>query len=415
VVAQLDGPTSYTIGPPVILSDVTVGDEGSIDLEFKADAITGCLWYMGDVFGGSVGEYRLLLDNNNFHAFLWNSGTYSVNWSTPFTDTADWHSVRMAWKEGEDTLITLDGVTTNVANAGTLNDFTSGEGLHALGDYPSETYHNPYVGELRNVKVYDTYEQSASIVAQHDGPTTIGPTVQTLPDVTIGDEGTVEMEFMAEDLTGCIWYMGDVPGGSLGEYRLELVGDALRGVLWNNGTYSVDFSVPFEDTTEWHSVKMTWKEGEETLITLDGVTTSATNSTPLVDFASGPGYHVTGGYPEGWVGGNYFTGMTRNVKVYDTYDPTSALLGDLNADGFVGGDDLDIVRSFWGQNVEAGNLLQGDPSGDGFVGGDDLDIVRGNWGGGTPPAPGAVPEPAALLLLVGGLLAAILRRPSRQS
>jgi len=82
----------------------------------------------------------------------------------------------------------------------------------------------------------------------------------------------------------------------------------------------------------------------------------------------------------------------------------SGLDGDLNSDGFVGGDDLDIVRSFWGQNVTAGNLLQGDPSNDGFVGGDDLDIVRANWGQGTPPAPSSVPEPSSLLLALTGLV-----------
>jgi len=75
------------------------------------------------------------------------------------------------------------------------------------------------------------------------------------------------------------------------------------------------------------------------------------------------------------------------------------LEGDLNGDGFVGGDDLDIVRSFWGQNVTAGDLLSGDPSGDGFVGGDDLDIVRASWGQGTPPAPQSVPEPTGWILL----------------
>ena len=83
--------------------------------------------------------------------------------------------------------------------------------------------------------------------------------------------------------------------------------------------------------------------------------------------------------------------------------PSQGLPGDLNGDGFVGGDDLDIVRSFWGQNVEAGNLLEGDPSGDGFVGGDDLDLVRSNWGQGTPPSPQSVPEPGPVgLLLMGG-------------
>jgi len=91
----------------------------------------------------------------------------------------------------------------------------------------------------------------------------------------------------------------------------------------------------------------------------------------------------------------------------DTSNPVGSapLPGDLNGDGFVGGDDLDIVRGFWGQNVTPGDLLSGDPSGDGFVGGDDLDIVRGSWGQGTPPAAGAVPEPVALVFFATGMLA----------
>jgi len=86
-------------------------------------------------------------------------------------------------------------------------------------------------------------------------------------------------------------------------------------------------------------------------------------------------------------------------------DDGSGLAGDLNSDGFVGGDDLDIVRSFWGQNVTLGDLLSGDPSEDGFVGGDDLDIVRANWGQGTPPAPTSVPEPGTAVLLLGAVAA----------
>ena len=85
--------------------------------------------------------------------------------------------------------------------------------------------------------------------------------------------------------------------------------------------------------------------------------------------------------------------------------------GDLNGDGFVGGADLDIVRSFWGQTVTPGNLLHGDPSGDGFVAGDDLDEVRAHWGEGTPPAADAVPEPTFWSMLLGlGLARAIRRR-----
>ena len=81
-------------------------------------------------------------------------------------------------------------------------------------------------------------------------------------------------------------------------------------------------------------------------------------------------------------------------------EPPVELEGDLNDDGFVGGSDLDIVRSNWGQYVPVGDLLQGDPSGDGFVGGDDLDLIRGNWGEGTLPAPASVPEPSTAIWLI---------------
>ena len=123
-------------------------------------------------------------------------------------------------------------------------------------------------------------------------------------------------------------------------------------------------SVPFTDTTEWHSLKLTWKEGEDTVFILDGVATSASNTAPLGDFTAGDGIHAMGGYPNGFAGGNYFTGMTRNVVLSDTYDPSSELLGDLNGDGYVGSADLDIVRGHWGQTVPSGDLMHGDPSGD---------------------------------------------------
>ena len=73
-----------------------------------------------------------------------------------------------------------------------------------------------------------------------------------------------------------------------------------------------------------------------------------------------------------------------------------ALLGDLNGDGFVGSDDLDIVRAHWGEGVDPGCAVCGDPSGDGVVGGPDLDIIRANWGMRTSPTVMAVPEPACL-------------------
>ncbi len=77
---------------------------------------------------------------------------------------------------------------------------------------------------------------------------------------------------------------------------------------------------------------------------------------------------------------------------------TPVLPGDLDGDGFVGINDLNIVLANWNQNVPPANPLA-DPSGDGFVGIDDLNAVLGNWNAGTPPTSNAVPEPGTLVVL----------------
>ncbi len=135
-----------------------------------------------------------------------------------------------------------------------------------------------------------------------------------------------------------------------------------------------------------------------------------------------------GSYDQDWYMIDLNTGVTSfvtlnvdNIVSYSFGDDTSeyfclgctvALDGDLNGDGFVGLDDLDIVLGNWNQNVTAGDLLQGDPSGDGFVGLDDLDVVLNNWNAGTPPAASVVPEPASLALFTIAGLSALARRRS---
>ena len=94
--------------------------------------------------------------------------------------------------------------------------------------------------------------------------------------------------------------------------------------------------------------------------------------------------------------------------------PPPLISGDLNGDGFVGVDDLNLVLNNWNQNVIPNSLLAGDPTGDGFVGVDDLNVVLVNWNTGTPPATGAtIPEPfsAAIFSLGAGVFA--LRRNRR--
>jgi len=94
------------------------------------------------------------------------------------------------------------------------------------------------------------------------------------------------------------------------------------------------------------------------------------------------------------------------------WDGAVPLAGDLDGDGFVGIDDLNLVLGNWNQNVPPANPLA-DPSGDGFVGIDDLNEVLGNWNAGAPPNTTAhIPEPGILACLSLGALS--LTRRSRR-
>ncbi|MEZ6193875.1 MAG: hypothetical protein R3C45_21740 [Phycisphaerales bacterium] len=77
--------------------------------------------------------------------------------------------------------------------------------------------------------------------------------------------------------------------------------------------------------------------------------------------------------------------------------PGLLLRGDLDADGFVGIADLNLVLGNWNQTVTAGDLAQGDATGDGFVGINDLNLVLGHWNNTVPPANSVnIPEPTTL-------------------
>jgi len=90
--------------------------------------------------------------------------------------------------------------------------------------------------------------------------------------------------------------------------------------------------------------------------------------------------------------------------------PANAIPGDLDGDGFVGIDDLNLVLSNWNQNVPPGNPLA-DPSGDGFVGIDDLNEVLGNWNAGTPPGTASnIPEPVSFGIFSVVLLTQVTSR-----
>ncbi|XAL99913.1 PEP-CTERM sorting domain-containing protein [Phycisphaeraceae bacterium D3-23] len=95
-------------------------------------------------------------------------------------------------------------------------------------------------------------------------------------------------------------------------------------------------------------------------------------------------------------------------KLYTDGELHVELAGDLNQDGFVGAEDLDILLANWGESVLAFDYSAGDASGDGVVGQADLAIVQAHFGAGAPG--GNVPEPGSAALLALGAMALMRRR-----
>jgi len=187
--------------------------------------------------------------------------------------------------------------------------------------------------------------------------------------------------------------------GTLGDrrWRLRFSEDPATG----NAVVQVqdDGQTVMTDSDGYHEYVLQWDPAtEEATLTIDGaIALTGLNGSGAGSWAA-DGRLDWGLSSSPGTGQGYFNHVKLEVA---SLEPMS---GDLNGDGFVGGDDLDIVRSFWGQDVTEGDLLSGDPSGDGFVGGDDLDIVRANWGDGMPPAPVDVPEPITRALVAAGLI-----------
>ncbi len=136
----------------------------------------------------------------------------------------------------------------------------------------------------------------------------------------------------------------------------------------------------------------------------------------VADNASGPVLPIVG---QQWTADDQSLYALKQGFVPNSGCGFECLIGDLDATGFVGIEDLNFILSRWNQVVFPG--VMADPTTDGFVGIEDLNLVLGNWNAGTPPpgsaremAPHIIPEPGAgaslALVLVLSLFARLRRR-----
>ena len=188
--------------------------------------------------------------------------------------------------------------------------------------------------------------------------------------------------------TGTLSLTGDYtqePGGTM---QIQLIDDALSAISF--GHLDVIGNVTMDGELELLiDPGMLTRAGNLDILTSTGPITGAFSS---LNFPTIPGLDFD------------ITYNTNAVTLSIT------LIGDLNADGFVGIDDLNIILSNWNQSVPPADPLA-DPSGDGFVGIDDLNAVLSNWNAGTPPATNnTIPEPATVGLLAVCVMCGLTRR-----
>lgn len=133
--------------------------QGTVELEYRTDEKNGCLWSLTDE--NHDAEYMIALRNGAIVASFWfRDRGYVFNQAlTPGAGVNGWHSVRLSWRQGSNTLFTVDGLVRSVANSTPLQTFAIDERYHQFGDNNYQ-FHRPFpfFGVMHNVVVRDTYK-----------------------------------------------------------------------------------------------------------------------------------------------------------------------------------------------------------------------------------------------------------------
>ncbi len=330
---------------------------------------------------------------------VFNNDTANLDFDTgTFNLTTDNLTVGAGGLFGPAMVVDL-GQTVNISNLATVN---VGSELTVLGDFSSGGLTNN--GDL---VLIDTTGTGKTINGTVSNPT--GSALTVVGDITFADAvnggggffgpGTTTFAggFSPGDSPGNVSFEGDVVFAPANTLAIEL-GGLIAGTEFDLLSITGDANL----------------DGVLDVSILGGFVPAIGNSFQILTSASRTGQFAS------ITGSDLGGGLLLDV-IYGATDVTlqvvAALQGDLDGDGFVGINDLNIVLGNWNQNVPPANPLA-DPSGDGFVGIDDLNAVLGNWNAGTPPSSpdgSSVPEPGTGMLLLAAACLYVGRKPGRKA
>jgi hypothetical protein len=300
-------------------------------------------------------EFGTHFSNNPLQVYHWDTGSgHQQDANDTGLDETQWHTYGVYWTENESAVFYVDGQVSYVANGPAAGAQTPAFMLLSSSPNRDDHYSGAPLGamEVDYVRVYDS------------------PPAQPEPEVHIA-----------------LNKPASASSQQAGEFGPANAFDGNASTRWASDWSDPQWlQVDLQDTYEVDSIRLYW----ETALGRD-------YTIQVADNPAGPwttALQVNDNGIAGWVTHEFAAQAGRFVRLLGTQRGTE-----------------------WGYSLYEfevyGDLptqaLTGDINGDGFVGIEDLNIVLGAWNDGTPPSGDAnIPEPTTLALLgLGGV--AVLR------